>query len=1626
MGKTAETIPASSSAAKSSQPFFDKKGTGFMSGSGVNASFFGADNAHPFIQTKLSIGQPNDKYEQEADAVADRVLQRKRNAGDGVSNFFPAVQLKCAECEMEEKLQKKEEGNSLEVVTDVHKETSDVPEPPPVFNESACSSNSICGPVQLKCSTCEPQEKNPKDEDAIEKDEFNQMPVQAKLTVGAPNDPFEKEADDVADQVLQKLNTDQKIQPATDPVLQTGSPVMQAQSQPGAGEFVPIKDEEKKDEVPPEIHKKSIDIGLPVPPPPNDETNLDNNPINLQRKNYSCFAGNILPSIHTKSIFESQEQPNLQRRCRECEEGDQILLKPAEILRLTGDLPGRVDGSRESIIAAAKSMLGKIEAKHADGSGKRVGAAYLLEIFHLAAPGVWDDTIIQTAGAQMPSWCGIFSVWAHKKAGKDIGNWQMGKGVSAFGTLQQTMDPLPGDIGYIDKKYQHHCIVVKVEGDTVYSIDGNSGLYSEVKENSRPRSKFSGFFTAFNGGSMVQRKEEGAAAVQPSIEDKLSSTKGSGTALPEPVQHSMGAAIGADFSNVKIHTDSNAVEMSNDLNAQAFTHGSDIYFNRGKYDPDSTGGQHLLAHELTHTVQQGAAGTASANATTQTKIQRVPAAAGALYPTTPKQVFYDGHKDDVIDIQGQSIFDPGDGLGNYISSYWETGTREVAVNIKFGDMAEGYIFVQQSGSYIYESCIGDVFGIAKLCHDVAPETYNYRSDLHVLPMKHEAFKDGSKGALVLTVQISGGIIYCKLGWVPGKSAAAIDPVMDAANVQTDEAAFLPLIYGNDYDGENYTSRYFRNIWVGGSILLNMLGELDLANQQIIGGLFIIQDNRFQFISSLIGQPIGLEKFEIPVERDDEGLLVAESTELKLDGNWTNGKKDGEDGQFALAGELRASYENGQFDIFGKASYNSARINGEVNISVSSESKAMQLFLEHAPGKRTVGADSQPSVEEKTQEPLALTAWGSLNFKLIDENKSAAAGGAPAKKSPLTGLEGKASFVVSPDGYIILAGNVKFPVNWLLTEPLDYSSTDADDTAKHLFEKKDIELGGIWVPELLSKINFTLGIQVDANAHLDPLELYEIEIAGVYSNHPSYRSEVDITPHLYIKGNAGATLVISLDGCLDALGLIPVGGVGGTLTGKATAAAFIDAAPTVRKIWEGGDKPAHYALEGIIHTGGKVDFALSGGFHLSLVKKKIAKTKDYQIGSWTLAEFGAILKLHEFILGSGAKPEFDFSKMGLTDKQRQKLGRDIVRDKESTVDPAKDKRTGGFQETDEAGKPVEKGTAFSETPIAHTDHGADVLDNNIEETFLMLGELHELILTISGTRNSPTTHIEMASGKKEPLEDKIAREKIKLDNSLDMFADDMEIKKIETQEGDLNAIKNESAKIEKDASDTAQKTTTTENPKVAGFEQLEDHISQYGKKYKTTDLGANPGTAPKIPAAPVTPLTPILISPGETLTIPFKGGKARAIFISADPEKVVLKIKSKSASGDITHGMERTVFEGWLADGKVIRWSQERERLMKNRPPYRDGLVEEVWDNAVKASPDGIVRDPNIKKVLTWDRTANRFDQWHMGHIKGAKYSDLVDTYVDGKITFDEFIKEYNLVKNYRPEDPVENMKHRWE
>jgi hypothetical protein len=96
-----------------------------------------------------------------------------------------------------------------------------------------------------------------------------------------------------------------------------------------------------------------------------------------------------------------------------------------------------------------------------------------------------------------------------------------------------------------------------------------------------------------------------AGEVEQSVEQQIQAARGGGQLLDDNVRGSMEQGFGADFSNVRIHTGSQADTLNRSLNARAFTTGNNIFFRSGEYNPGSSSGQQLLAHELTHTVQQG-------------------------------------------------------------------------------------------------------------------------------------------------------------------------------------------------------------------------------------------------------------------------------------------------------------------------------------------------------------------------------------------------------------------------------------------------------------------------------------------------------------------------------------------------------------------------------------------------------------------------------------------------------------------------------------------------------------------------------------------------------------------------------------------------------------------------------------------------------------------------------------------------------------------------------------------------------------------------------------------------------------------------------------------------------------
>ena len=96
----------------------------------------------------------------------------------------------------------------------------------------------------------------------------------------------------------------------------------------------------------------------------------------------------------------------------------------------------------------------------------------------------------------------------------------------------------------------------------------------------------------------------GAGEVTVDFARGVQALRGGGRPLPESTRAFFESRFGHDFSRVRIHADARAAVLAKDINAKAFTSGNDVVFGAGAYQPHSHAGRHLLAHEMTHTLQQ--------------------------------------------------------------------------------------------------------------------------------------------------------------------------------------------------------------------------------------------------------------------------------------------------------------------------------------------------------------------------------------------------------------------------------------------------------------------------------------------------------------------------------------------------------------------------------------------------------------------------------------------------------------------------------------------------------------------------------------------------------------------------------------------------------------------------------------------------------------------------------------------------------------------------------------------------------------------------------------------------------------------------------------------------------------
>lgn len=642
---------------KANEPFFNKRGNEsfFSKRNDFKNSFFNA----AIIQPKLTIGQPNDQYEKEADSMADKAVQRLSDNKPGIAlknenflqtkpivplaNFTPFIQAKCASCEQEDKLQKKEEVDERDLLKDKLQKKS-------LFEGNPDDDKNI----QRKCADCNEEKK-------LQKKPIDKV-IHHNSDGIIQRKPGERKAETKSSQIKTTISMHvPKDDPAPDYSL--------GMKKLDAWELALFKIAPRLYGVVSTMKKGDLDysyvdainweftqsdffyfIAGEILRGANGRLDVDEipgvtNPLDKETKT-------MFMQIHQRIKIHAKEHFVRYRKVI----ADQTTDLPAKFNTLPDQkTPSRLQDTdlRTYVDAYLNYLFEKLNYalwKTTCDWEKKDYPNLLKGIRNISAMFIADCDKNQPAVSQEPVMPIVVSPDKQKQDAPKAQPEPKGKIQKKSILNSNEINSIQPDISQRD--FNHPAFFEKRNSDFFSGSTGKSFFHTvpvqtklEVNESGDPdsyrdekeadlmadkvietsntnSSSGSGnnpanFFnkthsflqrkcTSCKQDEKLQKKPGSTSQIaSANIETTLSSSKGSGSPLSENIREEMENSFGSDFSHVRIHNDDSAVQMNENLNAQAFTHGSDIYFNSGKYNVESAPGKHLLAHELTHTIQQG-------------------------------------------------------------------------------------------------------------------------------------------------------------------------------------------------------------------------------------------------------------------------------------------------------------------------------------------------------------------------------------------------------------------------------------------------------------------------------------------------------------------------------------------------------------------------------------------------------------------------------------------------------------------------------------------------------------------------------------------------------------------------------------------------------------------------------------------------------------------------------------------------------------------------------------------------------------------------------------------------------------------------------------------------------------
>ncbi|TFG44517.1 MAG: DUF4157 domain-containing protein, partial [Bacteroidia bacterium] len=460
---------------------------------------------------------------------------------------------------------------------------------------------------------------------------------------------------------------------------------------------------------------------------------------------------------------------------------------------------------------------------------------------------------------------------------------------------------------------------------------------------------------------LVQKKAPDTSPdTGPDLQNQLALSRGSGSPLPEQTSAFMESGFGTDFSDVKVHHDNQASEMSKAVNAQAFTSGKDIYFGAGRYSPGTTSGDKLLAHELTHVVQQrsssvvqGFSRSISHSSTEKNDVvNRQPVALSATEGETTSKPAGDIAPGE-IDLKRKKDFVLEGAIADFFATR-KTGN----VKVRFGNMAEGIIKVKKAR---------DKYQIPKN---------------ESIPLTHPAFARAPEFKPSLKLYTSGTGIRGYIGIGKGSGdqdlVSALRKAPDIFGLVGFDVGEIPKITNKLEGGSLHLGINGATIKLGGAFTGKF--SLGAVNENI---------TTFEGTAEIQNIPkLGSAGMEL--KRSKEGDITGKAT---LDTQIKN-----------VTGNFIIIWEKGVISGEGKVGYQGEKLSGSVTLKLMEKSQAEQLEQEKKAPEGKVPA-SRPKAGKARRVNYVAFGEGDLTFSFTEW------------------LAGSAHVIIDQKGFLTVIGKI---------------------------------------------------------------------------------------------------------------------------------------------------------------------------------------------------------------------------------------------------------------------------------------------------------------------------------------------------------------------------------------------------------------------------------------------------------------------------------------------------------------------------------------------------------------------------------------------------------------------------